>query len=85
MPGNNLAVKVTADIADAQAKLAVLQAEFSATQKQINARARAGASGNLDSSSEQQLRALTTRSLEPQAAAQPLAVTVSEAGFAVKR
>lgn len=81
---NNLQLRVTADIADAQAKLAVLNAEFRTTQAEINALARAGAAGSLDQAGAQQLQALTARSLELQAAAAPLASTVAEAGFAVR-
>lgn len=81
---NNLQLRVTADIADAQAKLAVLNAEFRTTQAEINALARAGAAGTLDQAGAQQLATLTSRSLELQAAAQPLAATVADAGFAVR-
>lgn len=81
---NNLQLKVTADIADAQSKLAVLNAEFKTTQAQVTALARAGAAGTLDTAATQQLQTLTARSLELQAAAQPLATTIKEAGFSIR-
>lgn len=78
---NNLALRVTADVTDAQAKLSVLNAEFRATQTQINSLARAGAAGNLDTAGAAELQAFTARSLELQAAARPLAVSIKDAGF----
>lgn len=81
---NNLAIKVTTDIVDAQAKLSVLNADLRATERQINSLARAGAAGSLDAAGAQQLQALTAHALELKSEMQPLAVTVADAGFAVR-
>lgn len=72
MSGNNLAVKVTADVTELQAKFAIAKAEVSGLSSEMNKLAKAGSQGALDSAGTARLQQVASDFLRAKAGASGL-------------
>ncbi len=83
MSGNNLSVKITADVVDLQTKFAVARAEVSGLSSELNKLARASASGVIDSAGQSRLQQLAGDFAAAKTSAASLGAALSEASGGV--
>lgn len=83
MSGNNLAVKITADIVDLQTKFAVAKAEVSGLTAEMNKLARASAAGTIDSAGTARLQQLAGDLIAARSATQGYAGALEKAGVSL--
>lgn len=80
MSGNNLSVKITADIVDLQTKFAVAKAEVNGLTAEMNKLARASASGMIDSAGQTRLKQLAGDLIAARTQAGQYAGALAQAG-----
>lgn len=82
MAGNNLAVRITADVTDMQVKFALAKAEVSGLTAEMNKLARASVNGGLDSAAQSRLQQVAGDMLAAKTQAAGLATELAQAGVA---
>lgn len=83
MSGNNLSVRITADIVDLQTKFAVAKAEVSGLTAEMNKLARASAAGTIDSAGTARLQQLAGDLIQARSATQGYAAELEKAGVSL--
>ena len=81
MGGNNLSIKITADVVDMQTKFAVARAEANGLTSEMNKLARASAAGTINSEGSARLRELAGQLLQARTQVGSYAAALDKAGF----
>ena len=80
---NNLEIKISADVAELQAKFAIARAEANSLSSELNKLARASAGGIVDPASASRMQQVATQMLSARGAAASLSSQIQAAGVSV--